>query len=139
MPGTLIYKKRISREDIQSTFPTHIYLFGDNMRRVGMGGQAYSMRGEPNSFGVPTKWAPDSRESSYFSDGDFPGPVERAIDFPINLAFAWLLKGGKAVVPTDGLGTGLSELPTRAPQIYNYIEYRLALLAKVAETVKHED
>ena len=139
MPGTLIYKKRISREDIRSTFPTHIYLFGDNMERVGMGGQAYSMRGEPNSFGVPTKWKPDSRESSYFSDGDFPGPVERAIDFPLNIAFAWLLKGSTVVVPTDGLGTGLSELPTRAPQIYNYIEYRLALLAKFATTVKYED
>lgn len=138
MPGTLIYKKRISREDIRSTFPTHIYLFGDNMQRVGMGGQAYSMRGEPNSFGVPTKWAPDSRESSYFSDGDFPA-IANAINFPFSIAFAWLRLGATVVAPADGLGTGLSELPTRAPQIYNYIEYRLALLAKNATTVKHED
>ena len=139
MPGTLIYKKRISREDIRSTFPTHIYLFGDNMQRVGMGGQAYSMRGEPNSFGVPTKWKPDSRESSYFSDGDFHGSVKWAINFPFWLARAWLSRDGTVVVPADGLGTGLSELPTRAPQIYNYIEYRLALLAKDATTVKYED
>lgn len=138
MPGTLIYKKRISREDIRSTFPTHIYLFGDNMQRVGMGGQAYSMRGEPNSFGVPTKWAPDSRESSYFSDGDFPA-IANAINFPFNVAFAWLRLGATVVVPADGLGTGLSELPTRAPQIYNYIEHLTALLAKNATTVKHED
>lgn len=139
MPGTLIYKKFISRADIQSTFPTHIYLFGDNMKRVGMGGQAASMRGEPNSFGVPTKWLPDNRDTSYFCDEDFPGPVENAINFPLNLAFAWLLHTGKVVVPRDGLGTGLSELPTRAPKIYNYIEYKIALLAKFAETVNHED
>ena len=139
MPGTLIYKKRISREDIQSTFPTHIYLFGDNMQRVGMGGQAYSMRGEPNSFGVPTKWAPDSRESSYFSDGDFPGPVERAIIFPFRLACGWLYRDGTVVVPRDGLGTGLSELPTRAPEIYKHIKNRIAFLCGVARITKHED
>jgi hypothetical protein len=139
MTGTLIFKKFISRADIRATFPTYIYLFGDNMKRVGMGGQAYSMRGEPNSFGVPTKWAPDSQEWAYFSDGDFPGPVERAIDFPMNLAFGWLSRDGTVVVPTDGLGTGLSGLTTRAPQIYNYIEYRLALLAKYATTINHED
>lgn len=138
MTGTLIYKKRISRIDIQSTFPTHIYLFDDNMERVGMGGQAYSMRGEPNSFGVPTKWKPDSRESSYFCDDDFPA-VENAINFPFNLAFAWLYLSKTVVIPADGLVTGLSELPTRAPKIYNYIEYRLALLAKNAATVKYED
>lgn len=138
MPGTLIYKKRISREDIRSTFPTYIYLFGDNMDRVGMGGQAYSMRGEPNSFGVPTKWKPDSRESSYFSDDDFPA-VNNAINFPYNLAFAWLLLGGTVVVPADGIGTGLAELPTRAPEIYRYTKFLLDLLAKTAETIEHED
>lgn len=139
MTGTLVYKKRISRFDIQSTFSTHIYLFGDNMQRAGMGGQAHSMRGEPNSFGVPTKWQPSSQDSSFFSDGDLLGPVKRAIDFPIDLAYAWLLRGGIVVVPTDGLGTGLSELPTRAPEIYSYIEHRLALLAESATTVTYED
>ena len=138
MPGTLIYKKRISREDIRSTFPTHIYLFGDNMERVGMGGQAYSMRGEPNSFGVPTKWKPDSRESSYFSDGDFLA-VKNAIRFPVYIATAWIFDGKTLVIPADGLGTGLSELPVRAPKIYRFIQRQIANLAKVAITVKYED
>jgi hypothetical protein len=127
MPGTLIYKKFISRADIQATFPTHIYLFGDNMKRVGMGGQAASMRGEPNSFGVPTKWAPDSQTSSYFKDEDW-GLVEDAILFPFLIALAWIRAGKTVVTPLDGLGTGLAELPTRAPKIFETIKIRLEIL-----------
>ena len=61
------------------------------MQQKGYGGQAREMRGEPNSIGIPTKWAPDSNKSSYFCDGDLDNT------------------------------TGLSQLARRAPRIYKYI------------------
>jgi hypothetical protein len=138
MPGTLVYKKFISKQDVLEGFPHTIFLFGDNMRRQGYGGQAATMRGHPNSFGVPTKWAPDSQTSSYFKDEDWEF-VEDAIRFPFMIALAWLKAGRTVVVPHDGLGTGLAELPTRAPKIFEAIKSRTATLEVFAETVKHED
>jgi hypothetical protein len=46
--------------------PEKIYLFGDNLERVGLGGQAAVMRYKPNTIGIATKKAPGSWESDYF-------------------------------------------------------------------------
>jgi hypothetical protein len=138
MTGTLIFKKHISKQDVLEKFPNTIFLFGDNMRRQGYGGQASNMRGHPNSFGVPTKWAPDTQKASYFKDEDFEF-VEDAIRFPLTIAYAFMMIGKTVVVPTDGLGTGLAELPTRAPKIFAFIENRITMLANNATTINHED
>jgi hypothetical protein len=50
-----------------------------------------------------------------------------------------MMIGKTVVVPTDGLGTGLAELPTRAPKIFAFIENRIAMLANNATTINHED
>jgi hypothetical protein len=43
-------------------------VFGDNGRRIGFGGQAKEMRGEPNAIGVATNWEPSNRPNAFFSD-----------------------------------------------------------------------
>ena len=35
--------------------PRAIYVFGDNLLRKGLGGQAKEMRGEPNTLGIVSK------------------------------------------------------------------------------------
>jgi hypothetical protein len=118
----LRYVKWISRADVQKN-PESFFVFGDNAQRVGMGGQAGSMRGEPNSIGVATKWAPGRNKVDYFSDGD-PSVLPAAlsiIDADLKKVSDQLFLGKLIYVPSDGLGTGLSELPTRAPRLYAYM------------------
>jgi hypothetical protein len=132
---TLFYQKRITRSDVKDSFPKTIFLYGDNMERKGLGGQAREMRGEPNAFGVPTKHYPTMGETAFFSDDmpkDILQEVKNAIDYPFDVAYAWLAAGGSVVIPQAGLGTGLSQLETRAPKIFAYLQNRVSLLGRFA-------
>lgn len=110
----LTYQKWIVRGDLRSN-PDKVYVFGDNVIRQGLGGQAKEMRGEPNAIGVVTKWAPDMRERSFFRD-DEPRCRDLVTD-DMAKVYAMLMLGKTVVVPEDGIGTGLSQLPTRAPKL----------------------
>ena len=57
----------ITREIVQAN-PDKIFLFGDNLLRVGLGGQAGATRGEPNAVGIPTKKTPAGDEAASFTD-----------------------------------------------------------------------
>lgn len=118
MPIT--YQKFILRTDLQAN-PEDLYVFGDNVQRVGMGGQAAYMRGEPNAVGVATKWTPSGDPTAYFYDSQMDqvrsiwlSDTERLIQH--------LLEGGKVIWPEDGIGTGLSAVPTYAPKIWEWME-----------------
>lgn len=118
--GKIIYQSRIYRADLQAN-PDILYVFGDNAQRIGMGGQAKEMRGEPNAVGVATKWAIDGRVSDWFKDEDYERCTAQ-IRADWWRAYLHLNDGGIVIVPMDGIGTGLSELPTRAPRIYRYVQ-----------------
>ena len=95
----------------------------------GMGGQAAAMRGEINTVGVPTKWRPDRDDAAYFSDDDWSdGNVRHALFGAFAAIERALSEGRDVAIPADGLGTGLAELPQRAPKIHAYIEGRIARL-----------
>lgn len=117
----LIFQKWISRSDLHAN-PDILYVFGDNLERRGRGGQAKEMRGEPNAVGVVTKRKASHDESAYLTDADFDeiAPVIRK-DFA--RVQKHLQRGGIAVIPSDGLGTGLSQLQTRAPNTLKFLEY----------------
>jgi hypothetical protein len=132
----LIRQKFISRKDVRDNFPNTIYLFGDNMQRSGFGGQAAEMRGEPNALGVPTKWSPHMGDKAFFSDSDWEKVLD-AIEYPFWVCEAWLLFGKNVVLPEDGLGTGLSELPTRAPRLAHYIDLFIEHLQNVSDQSTH--
>jgi hypothetical protein len=117
----IVYKDWITRDFIRAN-PEAVFVFGDNVDRKGLGGQAREMRGEPNTIGIATKWYPSMEEQDFFSD-------EKSVKMSIRIIFADLTKvtdalsDGKTVyVPSAGLGTGLSQLPTRAPKLYKLIK-----------------
>ena len=69
-------QKFITRADLQAN-PKRLYLFGDNVMRAGLGGQAKEMRGEPNAVGVATKKAPHRGHLAYFTDAEYAENCEQ--------------------------------------------------------------
>jgi hypothetical protein len=107
------FQKWITRQDLKNN--PHIYfVFGDNVARTGLGGQAAEMRGEPNAIGVVTKWWPSMDILAFFTDEYYSDEIINDMD-----KIQELVNNDKTVViPTDGLGTGLSMLPRKAPKLY---------------------
>lgn len=126
MIGRIVFLPWIERRDVQAA-PEARFVFGDNAERIGLGGQAAAMRGEPNAIGVATKWAPSNRPEAFYAEGD-PAAL-RVIDADIDKVAAALADGRTVYVPRDGLGTGLSELPRRAPFLHQHIINRFRALA----------
>lgn len=123
----IIFQHRIYRIDLRNN-PDVLYVFGDNVDRMGLGGQAGEMRGEPNAVGVATKWSPSMRETSFFNDSDYEH-ISKIIDTDFEPLFKAALKEKTIILPADGLGTGLSKMPTRCPKLYR-------LLRSYVETLK---
>ena len=117
-------RKWIRRQDVQLE-KNKLFIFGDNMQRVGLGGQAAEMRGEPNALGIPTKHSPGIGPFDYFTDGEFP-KLKPMLDEHFHIVEETLKEGADVIWPEDGIGTGLSELPTVAPKIHAYIESKVA-------------
>lgn len=124
-------EKLITRAMLRAE-PETLFVFGDNMARGGRGGQAKEMRGEPNAVGIPTKWSPGMGQGDFFSDAN--GDLDRCrneIDAAFGRLFMHAAHGGEIVWPDAGIGTGLAELPKRAPTILAYIERGRKELRKI--------
>jgi len=133
---TIKIKKYITREFMRQ-HPDWIFVFGDNSMRVGKGGQAKEMRGEPNALGVRTKEKPLFSEDAYWTDkGNYSNRMTRTernceLIWEDLLKVLYLLRENKTVVfPKDGIGTGMAELETRAPRTYKYLQDRINELFK---------
>jgi hypothetical protein len=116
----VIYQKFIRRQDLRDN-PDHVYVFGDNVRRIGRGpraGQAHEMRGEPNAIGVATKWEPSNRPNAFFSDTVI---CKKQVDHDLVAVQQALDRGKTVVVPEDGIGTGRARLPVVAPRLNAFI------------------
>ena len=48
----IIFQDFITRKDVREN-RFKIYVFGDNLQKIGYGGQAKAMRGEYNTIGIP--------------------------------------------------------------------------------------
>lgn len=106
-----------------------LFLFGDNLERRGLGGQAAAMRGEPNAIGIPTKKSPSYKDDAFFSDDEFE-QNKAAIDAAFAKVASAITEANRTIViPTDGLGTGRAQLWRRAPRTFAYLQKRLAELA----------
>lgn len=115
----ITYQKWIRRADLKK-HPETLYVFGDNTIRMGLGGQAKEMRGESNAFGIATKRRPGTDPGDYFCDDS---PLDAMILVKdIGALFHHIeTTKRKVIVPTDGLGTGLSHLPEKAPRLYRLL------------------
>lgn len=125
----VLYQKMIYRTDLHRNRNV-LYLFGDNLTRRGLGGQAEEMRGEPNAIGVVTKAAAFKGPGAFFHDDDFQ-TVTALIWKDLQPAFAHAKTGGLVVIPSDGLGTNRAELAERAPAIFEFLNECLESLAKI--------
>lgn len=117
----IIKQHKITREDIRSN-PDVCYIFGDNLQRIGYGGQAKEMRGEANSVGIATKRGITHKfPDDYFFDGqpDVMGIIDEEFRRLIREIFQRKYKA--VILPADGIGTGLARLPELAPNLLQYI------------------
>lgn len=129
----IIYKKVITRTFVRWNTDA-LFVFGDNMVRRGLGGQASVMRGEPNSVGIPTKWKPSMATGAFFCDGDLP-----TVSIAIEVAFHRLeTHEGDIYWPADGIGTGMARLKQCAPGIWNYIDSKRQMLESGREIIHEE-
>lgn len=109
-------EKHITRAMLRAE-PDTLWVFGDNLQRKGLGGQAAEMRGEPNAVGIPTKKAPGWHPVDFFNDRDLEA-YRKAREPDLARLIRHLSKGGEVVLPADGLGTGRARLQQSAPAIW---------------------
>jgi hypothetical protein len=114
------YRKWITRDMLRAE-RDKLFVFGDNMAEVGLGGQAASMRGEPNAVGIATKWTPDMLDSAFFTDADHNFWLKVSGE-RFDRLMAHHQQGGVVVWPADDIGTGLARLPGSSPMIFQAIQ-----------------
>jgi len=98
--------------------PKKVFVFSDNLQREGTGGQA-CIRHCENSVGIRTKKFPQYEPSAYFTDADF----DKFVNY-VNHDIACLKDLNKyhpLVFSSHGYGTGLAEMPKRAPNCFIYL------------------
>ena len=121
----------ITREFVRS-HPTWLFVFGDNLARKGLGGQAREMRGEPNAVGIATKRSPSMNSDAFFSDSDIHNVIVMgAIKDSFRILEFHLLSGDVVVIPKNGVGGGLANLPVNAPLIDTFIKDSISRLVNI--------
>jgi hypothetical protein len=123
---TLLYIKKYTRTYIKA-HPDWLFIFGDNLDRAGMGGQAAEARGEPNAIGIATKRSPHMGTTAFLGDQDYDEWF--AAEKPTLARLMTASRSGRTIIwPLDGIGTGLANLERQSPSIWNDIEQlRLAI------------
>jgi len=99
-----------------------LFVYGDNFIRYGTKGQA-CIRYEINSIGIATKYEPTLRNDAFFGK-DFSKEKNIIIDDFRKLYMKFKTKNNKfeaLVLPRNGLGTGLARLPSKAPEIFDFL------------------
>lgn len=96
---------RFYSKELLRMYPEKIFVFGDNMKRYGKGGQAV-IRDEPNAYGIATKRYPSMEDWAFFSDKN------DEFDCVLNdLRRLYVLSRTHTVVfPKAGIGTGLAQM-----------------------------
>lgn len=124
-----VYSVELTRQS-----PEKIFVFGDNLLGRGGGGQAV-IRFEENSFGIPTKRAPSMRNEDFFSDRE---DELEAVKAALRELYKKAAHENRIIVfPSAGLGTGLAQMPSRSPRIYEEMCLILARHFGVAVPMKN--
>ena len=111
----IIYQSRVYRHYLVYN-RNLLYVFGDNTKRIGLGGQAREMRGEPNAHGIATLWEPGVP----FLDEDIRTVLDIIGDDMGKLADK--VEHYEAIVfPMDGIGTGLALMRENAPRCFEFM------------------
>lgn len=106
------YTKILSTQLLRA-HPDKIYIYGDNLKSFGKGGQAV-IRDEPNAFGIPTKRYPSWDDWAFFSDKE--DEIEAVKE---SLRSLYKIAQSKTLVfPEDGIGTGRAKMKEKSPVAY---------------------
>ena len=125
----IIFEGYWTRKDV--TRNSHcLFVFGDNDIEKGKGGQAI-IRGLKNTAGIPTKKYPSNWKSSFYTDDEYKENCQKIKD-AIELIKKRVHeeKYEYIVLPKDGFGTGLSQLPKKAPKTYKFVCKQVKKLIK---------
>ncbi len=94
-------------------YPDKIYIYGDNLKAFGKGGQAI-IRDESNAFGIPTKRYPSWDDWAFFSDKE-----DELLAVKESLRSLYKLAQNRVIVfPEDGIGTGRAKMREKSPVAY---------------------
>lgn len=127
----VLFMSSITREFVRS-HQTWLFVFGDNLAKKGLGGQAREMRGEPNAIGIATKRSPSMNSDAFFSDSDIHNVIVMgAIKDSFRILEFHLLSGDVVVIPKNGVGGGLANLPVNAPLIDTFIKDSIERLVNI--------
>lgn len=124
-----VRRMEVVRRSTLRANPDTLFVFGDNLEGWGLGGQAKEMRGEPNAFGIPTKRSPRLSPDAFFTDADFEY-FKKRVSPQFEVLRRHVRNGGSVVIPKDGIGTGLAQLPRRAPKIWRWLNEQFETLDK---------
>lgn len=111
--------------------PDKIFVFGDNYTRYGKRGQAV-IRDCKNTYGIPTKLRPTMDDDAFLNDAlqfKYSSDLVCWADELLTLAQSHTL-----VFPIGGIGTGLSQMPTRCPQCFQSLSKVLEQLTNHKHT-----
>lgn len=122
----MVFNGYWSEQDVKN-HPDWLFIYGDNDQHSGKGGQAV-IRNMPNAMGIPTKKNPSTALNSYYSDTEIDDNRRKISQAISNIQDA-MSKYSTLVLPKDGIGTGLSQLNSRAPLTFGYLQYRIKDLA----------
>jgi hypothetical protein len=75
--------------------------------------------------------SPERTDDAYWSDFGYDW-LTAIIDMDLAPSFEHVRLGGTIVCPAAGLGTGASELPTRAPRIFAYMRQQIIEMKRLA-------
>lgn len=117
---TLLYIKKYTRAYIRA-HPDWLFVFGDNMMRHALAGQAAEARNEPNAIGIATKLKPSMEIDAFLADHDYDNWF--AAEQPTMQRLMRASQNGRTIIwPFDGIGTGLARLEKHAPSIWADID-----------------
>lgn len=116
----------ITREEVQNN-KNVLFVFGDNLIRKGLGGQAKQMRGEPNAFGIATKKYPSNDNSAFMTDNELEDN-KNVITSDVNKIISELSSGKYDSIKIPPIGIGLAKLQEKAPKTWEHLQLELKRL-----------
>lgn len=102
--------------------PEVLFVFGDNDKREGKGGQA-KIRDEKNTIGFRTKKAPHTKPGAYYTDKEYAENIRKMQEDLDEIRLRAPLYSRVYFIP--GIGEGRAKLKEKAPKTYAWMKENL--------------
>jgi hypothetical protein len=117
-PGEICIPSHISQTFVRQ-HEDYTFVYGYDVRKLGMEGQPWVFVGEPNAFPVPVlvRYCPSSK--TFFNDAEY-NIYKAIIDDWISV-----IPLNKPVIPCPKIGMGCSRLNEIAPILFSYLTKKI--------------